>query len=75
MQIIKNTKGRSKGRINVKATLYTMEAGETWLATSGTINYNYLTTACSTMTKETGRVFSTSNTVEAKGRITITRVK
>lgn len=75
MQIIKNTKGRAKGKICVTATLDSMEVGETWMANTNVVDYNYLTTACSQATKKSGKVFSTSNTAELKKVIIVTRIR
>lgn len=75
MQIIKNKNGRAKGKICVTETLASMEVGETWTTSTNVVDYNYLSTACSIMTKKNGFIFQTSNRAELKGKITITRIK
>lgn len=74
MEIIKNTKGRAKGKVSVAKTLASMEPGDLWTVSASIIDYNYLTTACYSISKKLKRVYETSARAELKGKITVKRI-
>lgn len=74
MEIYKHTTGKLKGRINISETLKMMEPGDTWMASSSIIDYNYLTTAVHNISRKLKRSYETSARAELKGKFTVTRI-
>lgn len=75
MKIIKHEAGQAVGRVNLIATLETMEAGEAWVIEPGQTSLTYAQQACYHYGLRTGRKYWCSSRKADGGKITIRRDK
>lgn len=74
MKIILHSGNRLDGRINLRQTVDTMEAGESLTLTDQQIDADYARTVCSRYGRKVKRVFTVSYDSSDAGAITIKRL-
>lgn len=73
MEIIRSDKGKGKGRISAARTLATMRKNERWETSTTEVDPDYLRTACTKLSRTSGRQYRVNHTIDMGTKIIVTR--